>query len=934
MLAELRRSLRAAWVSGALLALLDAALAYARARSASPALALSLFAGVPLASFTLSVLGVGVVAGHRALAPRLRPLFAALCGGLGGLALGLALFSGSGVQRLGLRLPLTLASVLVSIAVAVWATRASWRPSSRLAGALALGLYGVHATVLVRQYPLLHALLALSVVGLGAWAARCAAPASRRWGVAPLVAVAAVLVATRTQAVRSALRSHAPLGQYLARVALPAAAPSRMAPRAPARLIASGPRLPLAGRDIILVTVDALRADVLRANGGRGRMPNADRLAASGLNFRGAYCSTPHTSYSLASLMLGAHARAVLALSGGVARLTLAQHLAAQGYSTAAFYPPAVFSVDRSRFGALATAGFGFAFSEERHADASELVRRAMAWLSAKPRSERVFLWVHFFEPHERYEVHPGLEFGPDPRSRYESECAYVDGALAQLRASVRETGREVAWVLSADHGEEFGEHGGAFHGTSVYGEQVRVPLLIEVPGLRGRAIDTPVSLVDLAPTILAGVGLTRPERMTGENLGPLVFGLRWDRPVFSETGSLRRVTLGREALIADLDDGTLELFDLDRDPLERANLADGRAERAAALRDEITRWEEANARAEAAGSAEEVALPVVLQRAMQGERALAPEVAALAADRARDTGIRLRALDVLASLDVRSDAVRALIAPLAEGGSALATRAGLTLALLGDPRGLAGAIRAYESANGAARTSAALALARLGDPRGVDELGAAMNDPQRGEGERDAAVEALSSLRDPRSFAHWERLLSDPRLAPRAAEALGALGDRRAIAVLRGALSGMRYPLTVRATLGALAALGDPDAAQASSEALGRGDAIPDVFALLRVMSEPGRAVVGRRRVSSIAAGRSRSLKVGRGAGAWPPLRRIYLRLRATDEGTVRVAEQVEIAVREGTHEYAVELPTPLEGHRVRVSPSVDLRVLGIAAR
>jgi hypothetical protein len=82
--------------------------------------------------------------------------------------------------------------------------------------------------------------------------------------------------------------------------------------------------------------------------------------------------------------------------------------------------------------------------------------------------------------------------------------------------------------------------------------------------------VDAPVSLVDLAPTLLAGVGLPRPARMSGDDLGPLVHGRPWDRPVFAETGSLRRVTLAREALVADLDDGTLELFDLDRDPRRR----------------------------------------------------------------------------------------------------------------------------------------------------------------------------------------------------------------------------------------------------------------------------------------------------------------------------------------------------------------------------
>ncbi|MBN8479759.1 MAG: sulfatase-like hydrolase/transferase, partial [Burkholderiales bacterium] len=184
---------------------------------------------------------------------------------------------------------------------------------------------------------------------------------------------------------------------------------------------------------------------------------------------------------------------------------------------------------------------------------------------------------MHLFEPHEPYVSHPGREFGRDARSRYESECAAADASIGALRDAVTALRGEVAWVVSADHGEEFGEHGGAFHGTSVYGEQVRVPLVVVVPGLSPRAVDAPVSLVDVMPTILGGVGVPRPPRVMGDDLGPMIYGHAWRRPVFSETGSLRRVTLAREALIADLADGALELYDLDRDPRERANLADAR---------------------------------------------------------------------------------------------------------------------------------------------------------------------------------------------------------------------------------------------------------------------------------------------------------------------------------------------------------------------
>jgi hypothetical protein len=937
MPAEPTALLRAATLGALALAAVDLAVSARRlpgtvaevlARGAVQAAALTLVT-IALA------LAVGAIADvARRLARGPRALLLGVLGASFGALAGVALFSGSGVRRAGLHLPLTALAVLAG-ALTGAAVAAGWAPRvtlPRRAWALAAGLiYAVHATVLVRQYALLHALLAAVALLAAARGARASGPASWRWLLGLPLAVAALLLLGRSQRLRSGLRTSAPLGQYALRlVSLRAVAEARP----PRRESASprGPQLPLAGRDLVLITVDALRADALRANGGRGRMPVADEMARAGVNFRNAYCSTPHTSYSLSSLMLGAHARAVLALHGSEGRQTLAQHLAARGYASAAFYPPAVFAVDRARFGALATGHFGFAHADERDADAAERVRAAVAWLRAQPRDRRVLLWVHLFEPHEGYEVHPGLDFGRDPRSRYESECAQVDRALATLRTEVRALGREPAWVLTADHGEEFGEHGGAFHGTTVYGEQVRVPLVIEAAGLSARVVDAPVSLVDLAPTLLAGVGLPRPPRMSGDDLGPLVHGRPWERPVFAETASLRRVTLAREALVADLDDGTLELFDLDRDPLERTNLADARPERAAALRAEITRWEEANARTDAPQRADE-ALPPPLLRAMQGERAAANEVADVALDESQREPLRRRALAVLRELGVRDETLRDRLAPLADGTGAVATDAGLCLALLGDARGRDGAARVFTAADPSRLRVASLALARLGDPRGVEALIAWVRDATASDTARDDAAEALATLRDPRALDLWTALLTDPRRSPRAAEALGALGDPRAITLLREALPTMRYPLTRRAALGALAALDAPDAAELVVQELGRGDPLPDVFALLHALHEPGGTVVGRRRVSQIEAGRSRALKVGRDAGPWPALRRVYLRVRADEAGEVVVAD-VRISVREGVSELVVDLPTPLEGHRVRVSPTVDLRVLGIAAR
>ena len=133
-------------------------------------------------------------------------------------------------------------------------------------------------------------------------------------------------------------------------------------------------------------------------------------------------------------------------------------------------------------------------------------------------------MWVHFFEPHEPYETHPGIAFGDTALDRYDGEIAYVDRALGRLLAYIHRTRPRAIVAITADHGEEFGDHGGRYHGTSVYEEQVRVPLVVVGPGVRaGASVDEPVQTIDLVPTVLSALGIPRPARVRGRDVGPLL---------------------------------------------------------------------------------------------------------------------------------------------------------------------------------------------------------------------------------------------------------------------------------------------------------------------------------------------------------------------------------------------------------------------------
>jgi arylsulfatase A-like enzyme/HEAT repeat protein len=851
----------------------DASLALARS-PAPPLESLGFSLGVA-ASLALVFAPSGALAAlaDRALSAerattRVRAAAGALLGAALGVGLGLAAFSGSAMRRSPAR-PWLIAGVTVASLAALSALSAAWpalraRANDRrraLAGAAtlaALTIWYVHATQLVRLYPALHAVAAALASGLFVLAgslalsgalARKATRGALSVALGALLCVSAVGAGSllRSQRARARARQHSALATYIVGAA------ARLLPRSHQAGIvdddraAPGPSLDLEGLDVLLVTVDALRWDRLGAYGHRGGLtPAIDAIAQGGIVVERAYCTTPHTSYSLASLMTGKFFRGVSAL-GPPARPhdTLAGLFAARGFATAAFYPPAVFSVDADRLGDLRARGFDFAHKVETYEPADRRAREAIAWLESQPRGRRTFLWVHLFEPHESYERHAGgrVVGGDSAESRYDAEVAAVDDAVRALREAYSRAGRRVAIFVTADHGEEFGEHGGRFHGTTVYDEQVRVPLVFSVPGLAPRRVAGPGSHVDLVPTILAGVGAPRPPRLRGRDLGPLAHGSPWARLAYASVNAERMVSSLDHKLVCDVSEGSCELFDLRADPRERNNLADARPDLLARLRPLIAGWDASHAVFEREGAnTDELpadALPPAVERAIQGDRSAAVEasraVATLDAPRA------IRAVRALADLGVNDDSVRAALSIATRRNAVdLSLEAGVALARLGDRRGEGACRDALSSRDARLRRSAAMGLARLGARDGAPVLAEWLSDPRASDTERDAALAALRALRDPRAFDAYARLLEDPRLAPEGAHALRELGDPRAIALLGPLAERTPYALTRNAALLALASLRAPDAAARLRDALGREPQLSDPFAVLRALESP----------------------------------------------------------------------------------------------
>jgi arylsulfatase A-like enzyme len=342
------------------------------------------------------------------------------------------------------------------------------------------------------------------------------------------------------------------------------------------------------GHSVLLITIDALRADRLhKKRGGRKLAAYLSRWAKRSCQFEQAYCHAPHSSFSLSSLLTGEPIRSLVAL-GQPLPPTLATLLNRAGYATSAFCTRGILHTAGKKLETYWDDRFGFGRFDPNGYDAEELTRRALSALDQLRAGDRpFFLWVHYFDVHEPYRRHKSHDFGKQPVDRYDSEVAYTDRRVMRLIQTARAKVHNLIVVVTADHGEEFGEHGGHFHGSSLYEEQVRVPLIFAVPGVSPRVIARPTSLLSVAPTLLDLLGLPLPDGLVGRTLVPRMVQRNpaSPPPVFAEVETKRMVAEGRHKLIVDSWRRTVELYDLKKDPHERKNLADRHQSRVQNLR-------------------------------------------------------------------------------------------------------------------------------------------------------------------------------------------------------------------------------------------------------------------------------------------------------------------------------------------------------------
>ena len=635
---------------------------------------------------------------------------------------------------------------------------------------------------------------------------------------------------------------------------------TRAAPSAPAAASSSATALPPLPEgphrreaDVVLITVDAVRADHVGCYGyARSTTPNLDALAASGVRFERVYTQAPHTSFALASLMIGKYYPTLARLASSATHETLAAILRRYGWKTAAFFPPAVFYIDAHKMKAFESNNFDFEYVKYEYLGAEGRVGQIEDFLAAES-PKKLFLWLHLFEPHEPYERHPGFDFGSRDLDRYDGEIAYSDMVLGKVLALLRAKRPGAIVIVAADHGEEFGEHGGRYHGTTLFDEQVRVPLVVAVPGLPPQVVAAPVELIDVPATILGLLDIPLPLRMRGTDLGPWLpsGGAPASRlpPAFAEVEDKRMVALGTEKLICDAGKDYCNYFDLAVDPGEQHDQVDQRPERAAALRRRLDAWLAEQARYEAglvgaaggegdlahaiergrlgdAGAAEPLArlllaaLPVSARReaasllvSVLPPRPETKDALVAAAARADDQEVRAWAAVAalrLGATDLQAG-LRALVAtPATEATALLHTQAALALAEKSDRASVATLSAALDSCgNDVSLCKRVLAaLGRLRDAAAVAPLVAHLPFVQT----RRETVDALADIADPAAVRPLLGCLeNDEYVSVRvaAAAALGRLGGARAVRGLQATLASEREEAVRAAVRAALAALG-----------------------------------------------------------------------------------------------------------------------------
>ncbi|MCA9592651.1 MAG: sulfatase [Myxococcales bacterium] len=384
----------------------------------------------------------------------------------------------------------------------------------------------------------------------------------------------------------------APPARTAAPIASAAPAPAVSAPPAaeePKPL--TRPERPL---NVLLILVDSMRADMPWAGYERPIAPNLTALEKESVSYTHAYSTSSYTAKSVASILSGKYPSS-LKRSGFFftrypeSNLFFAELLQKAGVFTAAvhghmYMRPGHNGMDQGFDDWEVVDGISFDNTTDKFVTSDKMTPLAIKILKKKPENERFFMYAHYMDPHDVYVKHPeSPDWGDKARDRYDSEVFYADLWIGKLLAWCKQQPwwGDTAVIVSADHGEAFGEHKRYRHAFELWDMLTHVPLFFYVPGATPRHIDTPRGNIDIAKTVMDLMDVKADNDFVGESLVPELFGAEppprpvlLDLPPDSNNPERRALIQGHDKLLVFGNDYRFDLYDLKRDPGELSDLA------------------------------------------------------------------------------------------------------------------------------------------------------------------------------------------------------------------------------------------------------------------------------------------------------------------------------------------------------------------------
>ncbi|NLN61541.1 MAG: sulfatase-like hydrolase/transferase [Myxococcales bacterium] len=343
---------------------------------------------------------------------------------------------------------------------------------------------------------------------------------------------------------------------------------------------------------LLFISVDALRHDLGFTGYARNISPNIDALAQEGVVFTHAWSLSSFTGRAIGPMLIGRYPTETFCNASHLSRYSDKNRLLAEMLHDAGLQTGSVQAHPYFARSGLQQGFDRFEIVAGRGGDEPDLritgdqsTAAAVRWLNDDTfTAGRFFLWVHYMDPHKEYLAHKEFSvFGSDSRARYDGEVAFTDAQIGELLAALSARGLRdrTAVMLTADHGEAFGEHNIRFHGRALWDEIMRVPWIFRVPGLAPQRIATPVGHIDLVPTVLDLLSLPAEPQLRGKSLLPIMRqGSGTPDPIYIEQPEgeymppMNALIAWPYKLIHTITGNRFQLFHLGDDPGEQTDLS------------------------------------------------------------------------------------------------------------------------------------------------------------------------------------------------------------------------------------------------------------------------------------------------------------------------------------------------------------------------